>query len=104
MQHLLNSLPPVLTNFVPPDVVTAGVPCNSSRRRLQWKVRDRERHISEERPVRVLLLVLFHEFNRTVGDRDSRIVTLRDLNGRERLIIERVILGREVMIIVEQRV
>ena len=98
------SLPTLVADRVPADVVAAFVAGDVLGRCLKRKVRNRERDVSEERLVGVLLLVLLHEVDRVVGDRDGRIVAVAGLNGRQRLVVERVMLGRKVVVVIEQRI
>ena len=85
----------------PSDLISIGAACDVFRRRLKRKVWHCECDVREERLVRVLLLVLYHEFDRTVRDRDSRVITLVFLDGREWLIVKRMVLGREVVVVIQ---
>src|SRR5689334_13137063 len=66
LKHLFNSLPAVVTNRVPSDLITAFVMRNIFGRRLQWKMRYREGDIRKERLLAVLRFMLLQEINHVI--------------------------------------
>ena len=91
MQHLLDALPALVANYVPADVVSAGVVRDVVGRRLQGKMRHSERDVSEKRLVVVLLVVFFQEVDRVIGDGGGGVVAFACFDGGQRLVVERVL-------------
>src|SRR4051812_6697029 len=101
MQHFFDALPTVVPDLVPADVVAILIPSDIFGRRLKWKVGNGERDVAEKRFVGVLLLVLLQEVDRVICNRYGRVIAVTGLHGRKRLVVERVMFGREVVVVIE---
>src|SRR4051794_36802117 len=67
-------------------------------------MRYSERDILKERLTLMPLVMLLQKVDRVVRNRDGRIIPVANFRRGQRLIIQRVILGREVVVVIEQRI
>jgi hypothetical protein len=104
LQLPANPLPTRLANFIPAAVIFALVAGDVFRQRVQREMRRGKGDVRKERLPAVLLGMFLQKIDRVVGNGNGRIVATFRRDRRQRLVIQRVILGREVPIVVEDRI
>jgi hypothetical protein len=96
--QFLDSREPLRARLFPPLRVRVAVACDVFRWRLDREVRREKSDVGEERIGCVLLGVFLQPANRVIGNGRGRVKGSTRLNGRQRLVVERMPQRAEVVV------